>query len=505
MTTRLVVALAASSFVADAAVLRHLQNKPGSGHHKSAESEQEAYRQPMRNIGDAQYTGEMNVGGQVLNAVYDTGSFELLVLSKNCSLCGKKSHLFDEKRSKSYKGSEFKAQHTFGSGTTNSIEAYDQIDIGHFKAEGQVFWEVYDADMSILLEDSFQAILGVGPPSSAIKFAQEDAEEVHDELSEFEKKGHEITVKIKDTVQHYDDLLVHAQDAVSVVENLGVSNMSVCLGRESMSEGYMIWNDHASRDYPDRFTKVEVVGDYYWSAEMTDAKLSGEWNTSKELTFKPKHLGCKNEKCSAVIDSGTTLIVAPQEVVDSINDAMDAFMEKGGSCDDISQLPDLEFKLGGQDFSLPPESYVGKISGDMGAIAQKYLPHIYKRTRGESRWGDCETLLMTMDMDTQVGPSWILGMPFFRKYYTSFEFINSKDGEPEAKNMYVSVADSNCEPSSPDDDAGVLIASQDRESRARAVLNVDASKIRVPRLMQRAELAKAKSGHLSDGAPFVRI
>jgi len=497
MAPRLLSALVAAPTLASAILLSRNTNKADGN------SEDGPFRQSMTNSGDAQYTGIMKVGGQELNAVFDTGSFELLVLSSNCSMCGTKSGLFHEDHSNSYEGSQFKAEHSFGSGTTNSIEAHDKCSIGHLQTEKQVFWEVYDANMPILLEDSFQAILGIGPPTSAVKFAQEDVDEVHTELKEYQSGGNDVSEKVQLTVQHYEDILTHAEAAASVVQNLNVQDMSVCLGKESLSDGYMIWNDNAKENYPERFTTVDVVGDYYWSADLTSVKL-GTADQIDESLGETK-LGCYHEQCSAVIDSGTTLIVAPQNVIDDVNSAMDKWIEAGGTCDDVSKLPELHFQLGGKDFTLPPESYIGKVSGEMNAMVKKYMPHVYETKKNKmSRWGDCETLLMAMDMDSQLGTTWILGMPFFRKYYSMFHFDKNK-GDFAAKAMSFSVADSNCEPGSASGEGGALIASQDRSARMRNKLDVDTSKIRMGKLADRVASAKAKSGKLSVGNPFVRI
>jgi len=500
MAPRLLSALLAAPTIASAAMLHTRNINKADGN-----SEDGPFRQSMTNTGDAQYTGIMKVGGQELNAVFDTGSFELLVLSSNCSMCGTKSGLFHEGKSNTYEGSAFKADHSFGSGTTNSIEASDKMSIGHLQTDKQVFWEVYDANMPILLEDSFQAILGIGPPTSAVKFAEEDVNEVHTELKDYQSSGNDVSDKVRITVQHYEDILTHAKSATSVVQNMAVQDMSVCLGKESLSDGYMIWNDNAKENYPERFITVDVVGDYYWSAQLENVKLDKADQIDEKLG--ETKLGCYHEKCSAVIDSGTTLIVAPQNVVDEVNSAMDKWIEAGGTCDDVSKLPELHFTMGGKDFTLPPESYIGKVSGEMNAMVKKYMPHVYEtKKKGLSRWGDCETLLMAMDMDSQLGTTWILGMPFFRKYYSMFHFEkNGKSGAPAATTMSFSVADSNCEPGSATGDAGVLIASQDRSARMRNKLDVDTSKIRMGKLADRVATAKAKGGKLSVGNPFVRI
>merc|ERR1719436_528410 len=51
-----------------------------------------------------------------------------------------------------------------------------------------------------------------------------------------------------------------------------------------------------------------------------------------------------------------------------------------------------------------------------------------------------------MDADSNAGQVWILGMPFFRKYYSSFQFVQKKGKVPIAASMSFSEQDGNCSP-----------------------------------------------------------
>merc|ERR1719163_2518276 len=55
----------------------------------------------------------------------------------------------------------------------------------------------------------------------------------------------------------------------------------------------------------------------------------------------------------------------------------------------------------------------------------------------------CKPLFMAMEQATQFGPLWILGMPFFRSYYTTFSIGKSR----QDRALYISAADSECFPS----------------------------------------------------------
>merc|ERR1711879_904767 len=94
-----------------------------------------------------------------------------------------------------------------------------------------------------------------------------------------------------------------------------------------------------------------------------------------------------------------------------------------------------------------------------------------------------------MDADSQFGPLWILGMPFFRKYYTNFKFVNyaGKLSMPVATTMSFSVADSKCRPGhSPEEDIGKSSLVEKRPTQLR----VDASKLRVNYLVRKVHAAK---------------
>jgi hypothetical protein len=432
------------------------------------------------------------VGGQKMKAVIDTGSFEVVVFGRNCTACGREKHLYDNKKSSNYEFGGFKGIHSYGSGTTYSEESFDSfsVDDGMTVAK-QAFWEVYDANMPILAQDSFQVIFGVGPPISAIKMAALDSSQVHKELDDYKKKGDDITPAIMDTVRYYDSAANHAKNITSVAAALNLRNMSVCLGQRSQSDGFYVWNESATSAEPEKFAEVKVAGDLYWSANLTDMTVGAMPNQKNGA--KANKIGCTGKNtCSAVIDTGTSLLTAPTEAVSALRELVDAWVEKGGSCDDLSGLPDLEFKLNGLNLNLPPQAYVGKLEGDYGADIQKYMPHISFPSLSSVVDNNCELLIMSMDADSQFGPLWIIGMPFFRKYFTSFEFVQKDGNRPKARSMSFSVADDQCRPGAAPNDVEAtekLLLGAPHEAH----LYVNAKKILVPSLARRAHEHKSRS------------
>merc|ERR1719454_1499515 len=91
-----------------------------------------------------------------------------------------------------------------------------------------------------------------------------------------------------------------------------------------------------------------------WEPESWSSKIFGreeplEWD-------KETGVGC-DPSCGAVIDTGTSLLTPPPEVVDLIQKSIEA--KDIEDCSDLSKFPTLAFKLNGKDLSLPPQSYIG--------------------------------------------------------------------------------------------------------------------------------------------------
>eukprot|EP00747_Dinoflagellata_sp_TGD_P124462 gnl/TRDRNA2_/TRDRNA2_173990_c3_seq20.p1 gnl/TRDRNA2_/TRDRNA2_173990_c3~~gnl/TRDRNA2_/TRDRNA2_173990_c3_seq20.p1 ORF type:complete len:439 (-),score=53.76 gnl/TRDRNA2_/TRDRNA2_173990_c3_seq20:72-1388(-) len=351
-------------------------------------SANQPYRQRLNNFRDVRYTADLEIGGQSLQALIDTGSFEVLVLSDACKTCGK-AKSYRKNASSTYKNSTGRlVTQKFDSGSVKSVEGFETVQVGPYSAIDQAFWEVIEAQMPILQSSSrFSAILGLGPPKSANMLVTKNAE-------------------------------VEAGQRPSrrtLVQNLGVSTYSMCLGRKPGSPGYFVWNDINPAIMPSVFTRIPVVGAMHWGVDLRNVRLGHQpW----EMTSVESRLGCQNG-CGAIVDSGASLITVPEVVVQQVKAAI-----RVNNCSSVEALPDLVFNFGGHEVSLPPDSYIGQ---------------------------GCEPLLLPMDVRTSSGPLWILGLPFFRKYYVSFVATSKNGGAPDHgegnRHLYISEASTDCRPS----------------------------------------------------------
>jgi len=411
-----------------------------------------AYRQSLQNLGDVQYTGEVEVGGQKLQGILDTGSFELLVLSKECQVCGDPAKLFDSDNSQNFHEGDEIVQHSFGSGTTMSSRGFDTVRVGPLESKNQAFWQVFDAMMPILEESTFGAIVGVGPPDSASK------------IEEQEDGGAEVPMAM--TKMHNKQNLQMtgkpaSPEVSSVCSQFGVQTFSVCIGQQTGSHGFFVWDDAPPHEQGREFTAVEVAGEIHWAGRMTDVQMGHD-------VAKDSFTLCK-DGCAAVIDSGTSLIAAPSSVIQEVEEALVSLRE---DCSNLGDMPDLVFELGGQKFSLPPDAYIGQIVNH-GAPALKDILHF----RFRSRHYTCVPLFMNIDVDSQLGPMWILGLPFFRKYYTTFSFDTKVS--PVKKFMSMALADDECNPA----DSSALLGGKRSDMQPK---KIDLSQLRVPRWAEEA-------------------
>lgn len=418
-------------------------------------------RQTLANGDDVIFTMPISVGGQEMKAIPDTGSFSLLVFSDKCTVCNVPG-AYDEEESPTFRSDGFQAEQNFGSGSAMGVEAFDSISFDDMQVDQQVFWEVVSAD-SGFQEMTFGAILGVGPPRSNVVMCEQELQYIDRELSVKSKGGSYDKLAYSDVKKHFRDMLSHAETQTMVVNRLQMCTYSMCLPMQHGQDGMWIWNDPSPLTDSHLFSSVPVNGDVYWSADLGDVMLSGGIMPAKT------HLGCHSSKCSAVVDTGTSLMVVPTEAYNGLVNAVNQW-----GCTDLNNLPDLEFVLGGKLFTLPPESYVGELYGDLPTVAREMMPHAARQLDAQqtnSSEGSCSLLVMTVDEDSPKGKVWILGLPWFRKYYTSFEL--STDYQT-AYRMHFAEKDQACNPTS--------AQGLNRQNVKRGIsMRLDASKIRTPR------------------------
>jgi hypothetical protein len=223
----------------------------------------------------------------------------------------------------------------------------------------------------------------------------------------------------------------------TLLQRSGIDEFSICLQRKSTIQqikdsptrkfppGWLAFNAPPSKKAD---SKVEVVGQVHWGVKMGHFGISGD---------PAKTNVCKGG-CGAIVDSGTSLIAAPKEVLMQ----MDGFLSQVKSdCSNVDQLPNLEFTLGSGDkaehFSLPPKAYVMKVTS--ADVADTSIWDWVMGTPKVKIVNSCMPAFMPLDKHSQFGPVFILGMPFLRYFKTTFV----RTTPPQ---MYFDAVDKHCSP-----------------------------------------------------------
>jgi len=342
--------------------------------------------QTLHNHQNVQYFADFLIGGQKIAGIFDTGSFELLVRSSRCPECVHPTPPYFYDKSNTYENNGTLTKHVFGSGPCISRMGYETVSVGELRADHQVFWEIVKHQIHVLDTSKFAAIVGIGP-----NFAYNRTDK-------------------------------------TLLMSLGVDEFSVCLQKGAGSDGFLTWGaaENKLKD-PNDYITAKVIGEHHWGAKL------------RNVTFKKPdgHLAqvpCGSEKgCVAIIDSGTSLIAAPGLALQQLSEQIPPIKE---DCSNLDELPTLFFEVDGHQMELPPEAYVMRVTGatlDADNIWDIlfFKPKIKKLNM-------CLPAFMQIDMESKQGPVWILGMPFFRHYHTTFDRA--------AKAMHFATAGPDCAP-----------------------------------------------------------
>ncbi|CAK9257802.1 unnamed protein product [Sphagnum jensenii] len=251
---------------------------------------------PLKNYMDAQYYGEIGVGSppQTFTVVFDTGSSNLWVPSSKChfSLACYFHHKYKSSKSSTYKedGTGFAIR--YGTGSMEGFLSQDDVTIGDVTVSGQVFAEATKEPGLVFVVAKFDGILGLG--------------------------FKEISVN-RVTPVWYNML-----DQGLVKEPV----FSFWLNRDATDQehgGELVFGGVDPKHFEGEHTYAPVTRKGYWQFDMGDVLIGG-----RSSGF------CKGG-CSAIADSGTSLLAGPSGIVAEINLAIGASGVISNECKMIVQ------------------------------------------------------------------------------------------------------------------------------------------------------------------------
>lgn len=148
------------------------------------------------------------------------------------------------------------------------------------------------------------------------------------------------------------------------------------------------------KHYTGEITYVPLSSETYWAVKLDGIKMGSESMTS-----------CTK----AIVDTGTSLLAGPKAEVKALAQKVGAFPFLHGEfligCGKAETGPNIDIVLGGKTYTLTPKDYVIKAGPKM-----------------------CLFAMVGIDVPAPMGPLWILGDPWIRKFYTVFDWKNQRIG-----------------------------------------------------------------------------
>ncbi|XP_031128313.1 aspartic proteinase-like [Ipomoea triloba] len=236
----------------------------------------------LKNYMDAQYFGEIGVGTppQKFTVIFDTGSSNLWVPSSKCYFsvpCFFHSK-YSSSQSSTYEKNGKSAEIHYGTGSISGFFSQDNVQVGDLVVKSQAFIEATSEPGVTFLVAKFDGILGLG--------------------------FQEISVG----------------DAVPVWYNMVNQGLvkdpvfSFWLNRNPQEQegGEIVFGGVDPKHYKGEHTYVPVTQKGYWQFDMGEVLIEG------------KPTGFCSDGCSAIADSGTSLIAGPTSIITMINHAIGA-------------------------------------------------------------------------------------------------------------------------------------------------------------------------------------
>jgi len=322
---------------------------------------------PITDFQDAQYYGPISIGtpAQTFNVVFDTGSSNLWVPSKKCSLLNiacKLHSKYDSSKSSSYVANGTAFAIRYGSGSLSGITSQDSVTLGSVTVPNVLFAEAKKEPGIAFVAAHFDGIMGFGFPEISVNG-----------MTPFFQAA-----LASGAIKERKFAFALAKDA------------------SASSGGELALGGVDSTKYTGDFTYTPITIKGYWQFAVSAVSVGG-------ASFAGE--------TKAIADTGTSLLAIPKASLTTLLTKFPSGVVKplaAGEytvdCSKVSSLPTLSFTIGGKAFELEGSEYVLNVSGE------------------------CLLGVTGIDVPAPRGPLWILGDVFLRKYYTVFDYGNSQIG-----------------------------------------------------------------------------
>jgi hypothetical protein len=423
------------------------------------ETRLEYYRARHNNTHAIEYFGEVQVGGQNLSVLFDTGSDQLLVPGVDCVSDACSTHRsYDEKKSKTVRNStEMDPQEVeFGTGKAMGYDQEDEVCLAGSCARMQ-FLEVVQESDDPFGHAGFDGVLGLSLPlrsnassKSSALHALAESKAIPAELfavylaKDLKQDTSEISLgtyseEYMDSPLHWVPLSEPAYWQFSLASvTVGGKKLEICsanstqvgsnvssfFGRmccrslqefdsEQRCQYFSNYTETGKRSrYTDQGSIVATYEDGRVAVQLHDGcvqKVPREWLSLSD--------GCRGDgSIQALLDTGSSLMMGPQPIVQSLLSAIGAQENCTNQID--KGFPSFSFTLpDGLELTLAAEDYMDQLVLEDGVYC---WPHLIPMP------------------ETAKGAAFVLGMPFLRAFYSVFDVTGSRLGFAKAKHSATS-------------------------------------------------------------------
>uniref|UniRef100_A0AC35UD00 Peptidase A1 domain-containing protein n=1 Tax=Rhabditophanes sp. KR3021 TaxID=114890 RepID=A0AC35UD00_9BILA len=334
---------------------------------KSSIANKKVFEEELVDYKNKAYYGTIIIGSnlQSFNMLFDTGSSNMFIPCVNNNVPNLKHRQFDCENSYTCQQTNRTLNIFYGTGSIEGIIYHDRICFGSTETEfctdiNQGFGCAMTESGSNLKESRFDGIMGLGI---------------------------------------YGDNVTQPLDYIFKNKNICKEEVfAFWLNRQLNSDengGEITICGVNKNHFNGEIFYLDVIDSNYWRI-----KMDGVYVFDEEIILNG----------SALIDTGTSLIIGPIDAVEMIHSRLSGKKMAGGEyeldCNNLSYLPAVVFVFDGKPFSLDAENYV------------------IHTTRNQKKV--CLSCFMGLDMDRD--KLWILGNNFIGKFYTVFDKKNKRIG-----------------------------------------------------------------------------
>lgn len=342
--------------------------------------EESLVKLPLTNAYNTEYFGNINIGSnQTFKILFDTGSSNLWIPSVQCP-ADSCLHLqrYNNSLSSSYQanGSAFQIQYATRNNQPTILKGFlstDTVELAGLVIRNQTFAEITSLPPNVFKKSNFDGIFGLG--------------------------FKEISI----------DGVVPPMYNIIAQELIAQPTFSFYLNRDNNGTidpegGKLLLGPSDPTLYSGCMTYVPLSKIGYWQFTVARIELGD-------------NLLCS--KCDAIVDVGTSLIVAPPAVLKSINAQLgltEADKREGVytlPCSRVATLPKLTFNIGRRDFVLSPSDYIVRFKNVC--------------VSGFTSLDDGSAELKD-DNGNDYGNIWVLGDVFMGPFYMEFDMEYKRIG-----------------------------------------------------------------------------